>query len=141
MAPTLCPITVCLILITLTLLSSIGGMAQDTVERIEKLSTVLKDLNSWQLELVEQVVEQFRKPYISIDGFAESDIVSECFLNYFGDILKIHHTFSKEAFTKDKFEYALERVSNLCGNFAQLAPRGNPGHDITKFITFIFFLV
>ncbi|MCB0177779.1 MAG: restriction endonuclease [Anaerolineae bacterium] len=106
-------------------------MAQDTVERIEKLSTVLKDLNSWQLELVEQVVEQFRKPYISIDGFAESDIVSECFLNYFGDILKIHHTFSKEAFTKDKFEYALERVSNLCRNFAQLAPRGNPGHDIT----------
>jgi Type II site-specific deoxyribonuclease len=25
----------------------------------------------------------------------------------------------------------LERVSNLCGNIAELAPRGNRGHDIT----------
>jgi len=106
-------------------------MAEDILERIEKLSSALKGLSSWQLELVEQVVEQFHKPYISIERLEESDIVNECFLNYFGDILKIHHTFSKEPFTKDKFEYALERISNLCGSSSQLAPRGNPGHDIT----------
>jgi type II restriction enzyme len=111
--------------------SSIGGMTEDALARIKKLSSALKDLNSWQLELVEQVVEQFHKPYISIERFEASNMVSECFLSYFGDILKIHHTFSKEALTKDRFEYAFERVSNLCGNSAQLAPRGNPGHDIT----------
>jgi type II restriction enzyme len=106
-------------------------MNEVTLERIKKLSSALKGLNPWQLEVVEQVVEQFQKPYIYIERLEESDIVNECFLNYFGDTLKLHHTFSKEAFTKDKFEYALERITNLCGNSAQLAPRGNPGHDIT----------
>ena len=106
-------------------------MTEDTFERIRKLSIALKDLKSWQLDLVEQVIEQFQRPFISIERLEESDIVSECFLSYFGDILKLHHTFSKEAFTKDKSEYAFEYVLNMCGSSAQLAPRGNPGHDIT----------
>ena len=106
-------------------------MTEEITERVKKLSSALKGLNPWQLELVEQVVEQLYKPYISIERWNESDIVDDCFLDYFGDILKIHHTFSKEAFTKDKFEYALENVSDLCGRSAKLAPRGNPGYDIT----------
>ncbi|HEY7490420.1 MAG TPA: restriction endonuclease, partial [Candidatus Tectomicrobia bacterium] len=57
--------------------------------------------------------------------------MNECLLQDFGDALRIHHCFSKEAFTKDKFEYALERVTNLCGIPSTLARRGNPGHDIT----------
>lgn len=40
-------------------------------------------------------------------------------------------SFSAEPFTKDKFEYALERVCNLCEIPAIRAPRGNPGHDLT----------
>lgn len=106
-------------------------MIEDPSERIKRVSSALKRLNSWQLELVEQVVEQFQRPYILIERFETSDIINECSLHYLGDILKLHHTFSREAFTKDKFEYALERVLNLCGKSAQLALRGNPGHDIT----------
>ena len=99
-------------------------MAEDIEERIKKLSRMLKGLSSWQLEMVEQVVAQFHKPYISIERLEKSDVVNDCFLGYFGDMLKLHHTFSNEAFAKDKFEYAFENISNLCGNPAQLAPRG-----------------
>jgi len=58
-------------------------------------------------------------------------LVSECVLREFGDTLRIHHCFSAEAFTKDKFEYALERAGNLCRMPAARAARGNRGHDIT----------
>jgi hypothetical protein len=48
-----------------------------------------------------------------------------------GDALRLHHCFSREPFSKDKFEYLLERASNNCGTRAELARKGNPGHDIT----------
>src|SRR6266404_4798694 len=60
-----------------------------------------------------------------------SDIISDCMLGEIGDALRLHHCFSKESFTKDKFEYLMERSGNLCGIKAELATRGNPGHDIT----------
>lgn len=98
--------------------------------RLFGLCQSLKDLTDGQVGWVEKIVEQFRKP-AKFERLAGSDIVNECVLQDFGDALRIHHCFSSEAFTKDKFEYALERVSNLCGINAKLAPRGNPGHDIT----------
>jgi hypothetical protein len=52
-------------------------------------------------------------------------------LQEIGDGVRLHHCFSKEAFSKDKFEYLMERAVNLCGGKAELAPKGNPGHDIT----------
>ena len=76
------------------------------------------------------MVEQFHKP-ASFQRSAESDLINDCVLQDFGDALRIHHSFSREAFTKDKFEYALERVLTLCDIPAILAPRGNPGQDIT----------
>jgi type II restriction enzyme len=106
-------------------------MVGNKTERIERLCVALKELTDGQLELVEQVVDQLNKPYILIERLESSDIVSECLLHYFGDALRIHHSFSKESFAKDKFEYALERTANLCGITAELAPKGNPGHDIT----------
>lgn len=48
-----------------------------------------------------------------------------------GDTLRIHHAFSAEAFSKDKFEYALEQLLRFRGVDAKLAPKGNRGHDIT----------
>jgi hypothetical protein len=75
-------------------------------------------------------VDQFHKP-ANFQRSPDSDLINECVLQDFGDALRIHHCFSREAFTKDKFEYALERVLNLCGTPATLASRGNPGHDIT----------
>lgn len=48
----------------------------------------------------------------------------------FGDALMIHHAFSQEPFTKDKFEYALVSTANLVDIKADFAPRGNRGHDV-----------
>jgi hypothetical protein len=57
--------------------------------------------------------------------------VDDFFLHDFGDVLRIHHCFSKEALSKDRFEYALKKILNQCSKSAELAPKGNPGHDIT----------
>jgi type II restriction enzyme len=51
-------------------------------------------------------------------------------LEDFGDVLRIHHCFSREPFSKDKFEYALERVLKTEGRVANLAPRGQRNYDI-----------
>src|SRR6266699_1923187 len=72
---------------------------------------------------------QFHRP-AEFHRLATSDIINDCLLQDFGDALRIHHSFSDEPFTKDKFEYALERVANWCGMSAKLARRGNPGYDI-----------
>lgn len=106
-------------------------MTDNKTERVEKLCTVLRDLTSDQLDLIERVANQFTQPFIRIERLVSSDIVNDCLLYTFGDALRIHHCFSKEPLSKDRFEYALERSSNLCGLEAGLASKGNPGHDIT----------
>jgi type II restriction enzyme len=91
---------------------------------------MLTKLTDGQLGWIEAIITQFDSPF-AFTRTEASDIVTPCVLGDFGDSLRIHHCFSKEAFTKDKFEYAWERVLTLCGVPATLAPRGNPGHDIT----------
>ncbi len=101
-----------------------------TPERIKRLARELEKLSDSQFSWVETVAAQFARPH-NFTRLPTSDLVSECVLESFGNTLRIHHCFSKEAFTKDKFEYALERALTACGVDAALAPRGNPGHDIT----------
>jgi type II restriction enzyme len=49
-----------------------------------------------------------------------------------GDALRIHHAFSRQALSKDRFEFALERSLNRAGIEAALVEnRTNRGHDIT----------
>jgi hypothetical protein len=98
--------------------------------RLRTLYESLRGITDGQLGWVQTVVEQFHKP-ASFERSHDSDLITDCVLQDFGDALRIHHCFSREPFTKDKFEYALERVLNLCGIPASLASRGNPGHDIT----------
>ena len=105
-------------------------MSADT-DRIEQIYKILHTLSSSQIEAIENIVLQLTKPYTTITRLPSSDIVDNCLLYMFGDSLKIHHCFSKEPLSKDRFEYALERSSQLCGKAAILAPKGNPGHDIT----------
>src|SRR5271169_4899043 len=54
----------------------------------------------------------------------ESDIVSDCVSEFFGEALLLHHCLSIEPFSKDKFEYVLESSLNSCGITAKLAPKG-----------------
>lgn len=105
-------------------------MTPERESHLRHLYESLRGLTDGQLGWVQTVVEQFQKP-ASFQRSPDSDLITDCVLQDFGDALRIHHCFSREAFTKDKFEYALERVLNLCEIPTVLASRGNPGHDIT----------
>lgn len=97
--------------------------------RIQNLIKNIPDLTDGQIYWIERVVAVFRSPFIYkvVDGI----FVDETILRDFGDALRIHHSFSAEPFTKDKFEFVLEKVLNITGHSATLAPKGHRGHDIT----------
>ncbi|WP_086973941.1 hypothetical protein, partial [Caballeronia glebae] len=62
----------------------------------------------------------------------DSDVVSDTVLASFGDRLLSHHAGSRQALSKDRFEFAFESVLNASGITAQLVKsRTNRGHDIT----------
>lgn len=104
---------------------------KDIIARVDKLAVALRELTQPQLEFIENIVARFREAFIRIERHPESDLVDDRLLRDFGDVLRIHHCFSKESLSKDRFEYAFEKILNQCGVEAELAPRGNPGHDIT----------
>lgn len=100
-------------------------------QRIARLVVALDQLRPSQIGWIEAVVAQLQRA-TAFSRWEKSDLVTPCVLDDFGDALRIHHCFSAEPFSKDKFEYALERVMNLCGIAAQrVDSRTNPGHDIT----------
>jgi type II restriction enzyme len=104
----------------------------EIMARVERLAVALRELTEQQIGLIEAIVAQFRKPFLKIERHPQSDIVNARLLRDFGDVLRMHHSFSKEALSKDRFEYALEKTLNLCGKSAALAAsRTNRGHDIT----------
>lgn len=94
------------------------------------LISKVSSLSAGQKALIESIIDQLLKPH-KFSRHPDSDIIDEYVLDSLGEALVIHHCFSKEPFTKDKFEYALERAFLVCGRSAKLATRGNPGHDIT----------
>jgi len=98
--------------------------------RIKEIFENLRKVSDAQLDLVEKILNQLAIPR-NFTRASDSDIVTNDLLGNLGDILLIHHCFSKEAFSKDKFEYAMEWVCNQSDIPAKLAPKGNPGHDIT----------
>ncbi len=100
-------------------------------DRLSKLIKSMETLSDGQLKLIQESVDAFNKPYIKAGRDSTSDLVSGTFLHDFGDLLRIHHCYSKQPFSKDKFEYALESVCNMNGFQAKLSSTGNPGHDIT----------
>lgn len=62
----------------------------------------------------------------------DSDIVTQTVLDNFGDRLMSHHAGSRQALSKDRFEFALEAALNDSGIPARLVKsRTNRGHDLT----------
>ena len=102
----------------------------DEKSRIVKLLIEsIPNLTLGQLHWIQRIVDVF-------DGFyqytiTESDMFDETVLKNFGDAIRVHHSFSAEPFSKDKFEYILVGVLKITGRIAVLAPKGNPGHDVT----------
>lgn len=83
------------------------------------------------MEWVQGVINQFQLP-CQYRRNPNSDFVTDEVLERVGDALRIHHAFSRQALSKDRFEYALERALKLCMIDAGLATsRTNRGHDIT----------
>ena len=100
--------------------------------RVECLATALKELTPQQLGLIETLVDVFRQPFLCLERNGSSDLIDDGILRDFGDVLRMHHCFSREALSKDRFEYALEKTLVLGGKSAALASsRTNRGHDIT----------
>lgn len=97
-------------------------------QRLKKLLEAIPTLSEQRIALIEQVVEVFQHP--KAFKIYSSNLLNNQALEDFGDILRIHHCFSREPFSKDKFEYALERVLITSGIDAKLAPRGQRGFDL-----------
>lgn len=99
-------------------------------DRIRHISEQLLCLTEYQLDSISRIIDQLQEPSVFLRNEA-SKLITPDVLQDFGDALRIHHVFSAEALSKDRFEYALERVLRGRGIPAQRAPKGNPGHDLT----------
>lgn len=104
-------------------------MNDDRRQIIESLVRSIPELTAGQLHWIQRVVAVYAADHIFT--LNESDLFDEITLQNFGDAMRVHHSFSLEPFSKDKFEYVLVNVLNLSGHKAELAPKGNPGHDAT----------
>jgi hypothetical protein len=103
---------------------------QESEQRVNLAAQLLK-LSGSQLEWVQGVIDQFQLP-AQYNRNNLSDVVTDEVLERIGDALRIHHAFSRQALSKDRFEFALERALKLSGIDAELAiSRTNRGHDIT----------
>ncbi len=98
---------------------------------LRSLAQALMELTPSQLDWVGAVIRQFHLPH-EFHRKEDSDLVTPAVLEMLGDALRIHHAFSRQALSKDRFEFALERSLNRAGIEAELVEnRTNRGHDIT----------
>jgi len=96
----------------------------------DKVKKTIDQLTQSQIEWVDAVIGQF----VLTHNFElyRQDFLNEEVLERLGDALRIHHAFSRQALSKDRFEFALERSFQLANITAELcANRTNRGHDIT----------
>lgn len=104
-------------------------MADDKTALLRDLVNAIPSLTLGQLHWIHRVVKVFGEHYRF--SASQSDIFDEVVLRNFGDAMRVHHSFSAEPFSKDKFEYVLVEVLRFTGRQAALAPKGNAGHDIS----------
>ncbi|NOZ10466.1 MAG: restriction endonuclease [Gammaproteobacteria bacterium] len=104
-------------------------MNNDKRRIIESLVQTIPELTAGQLHWIHRVVSVYSADHKFI--LNESDLFDESTIQNFGDAMRVHHSFSSEPFSKDKFEYVLVNVLKMSGHKAELAPKGNPGHDAT----------
>ncbi len=104
-------------------------MSEETKKKIELITKRIPSLTDGQLYWLNKVLKVFDcEAKFEIH---QTDLFDKDSLENFGDALRIHHSFSIEPFSKDKFEYVLEQTLNIKKEIAQLASKGNRGHDIS----------
>ena len=104
-------------------------MTDDKLRLVESLVHAIPELTAGQLHWIQRVVAVFSAEHRFV--LSNSDLFDQITLQNFGDAMRVHHSFSAEPFSKDKFEYVLVKVLNMSGHNASLSPKGNPGHDAT----------
>lgn len=104
-------------------------MTDEKLRLVKVLISSMSELTLGQLHWIHRVVSVFNEEHRFI--IYRSDLFDEGILRNFGEAMRVHHSFSVEPFSKDKFEYVLVSVLKLSGKKASLAPKGNPGHDAT----------
>ncbi len=97
-------------------------------DRLKRLVSAVQALSNAQKILMENAVRVFSFPYE--ESRPTESIFDREGLEFFGNTLRLHHAFSEEAFTKDKFEHLFVAALNEQGNDSSLATRGNPGYDM-----------
>lgn len=86
-------------------------MTDEKLRLVKLLVQAIPDLTLGQLHWIQRIVEVFGEEYKYT--VTESDIFSETVLWNFGDAMRVHHSFSAEPFSKDKFEYVLVEVLKI----------------------------
>ncbi|HZV68423.1 MAG TPA: hypothetical protein VFG10_02735 [Saprospiraceae bacterium] len=100
-----------------------------------RLIRIIEQFSEGRLHWIESVADILNCPKRFI--LHKDEFMSYDWFLAFGDALLIHHAFSLEPFTKDKFEYAIVSTAKLVEINADFAPKGFRGHDViiknTKF--------
>lgn len=104
-------------------------MEKSDEKLIETLTKKMYKLDKGQLKWLERIIEIYECDYQYT--LHKSTYLKSESLNAFGDALRVHHAFSAESFSKDKFEYVLANVLSDSGHETILAPKGNPGYDLS----------
>jgi len=100
-------------------------------KEIHEIVERLRRLTPAQQEWVKSAIHAFGAA-CQFDRAHDSDVVTDAVLASLGDRLLSHHAGSRQALSKDRFEFAFESALNASGIPAQLVKsRTNRGHDIT----------
>ncbi len=101
----------------------------DKIEsRRKKIIEIIEAFPDARLSWIEKVTDILHCPKRFV--LHRENQMSELWFECFGDTLMIHHAFSNEPFSKDKFEHAFVTSAIIAKNEAFFATRGNRGHDV-----------
>ncbi|CAK0768533.1 Type-2 restriction enzyme SmaI [Gammaproteobacteria bacterium] len=102
-----------------------------TEKEINEIIEMLRRLTLTQQKSIKETILAFGKPR-NYWRASDSGIITQTVLDNFGNCLLSHHVGSRQALSKDRFEFALEATLNDSGIPAQLVKsRTNRGHDLT----------
>lgn len=108
-----------------------GGFVSLTDQEKNDLLLELEGLRPAQLQWVKGAILAFSVPHEFVRA-EDSDIVTQAVLENLGDRMLSHHAGSRQALSKDRFEFAFEAALNDSGISSELVKsRTNRGHDIT----------
>jgi type II restriction enzyme len=102
-----------------------------TEKEIDEIIDAIRRLTPTQQQWIKATILAFGSPR-KYWRAPNSDIISQAVLDNLGDRLLSHHAGSRQALSKDRFEFALEAALNASGIIAHLVKsRTTRGHDIT----------